>query len=136
MTITSITIGREQIASVIQDWLNTHVLRSPQTVTSYEIDDGTVTIALAPHPEPVEGPLAPPAPIAEPVEAPDEQQEEPAAHQAAPKSARAMPRRKLTDADISAITIHRHTSTPAELARALGVAKTAVQKWLDENHTD
>lgn len=128
MTITSITISRQQLAAVIQDWLNANVLRTPQHVTSYETDDGAVTIALAGEP-PSEPPAAPTRPV-------QKQKEEPAAPTTAPKSRAAMPRRRLTDADISAIISHRHINTPLEIASALGVAKSVIAAWLNDHPVD
>ena len=129
-TITSITISRTQITAVIQDWLNTNVLRTPQTVTSYEIDDGAVTIALTAAPtEPVVEP--PPAPVAAPPA--QEQQEDTAAPQPAPKSGRIMPRRKLTDDEHATVRFQAQRGyTVAQIASNLGVARSSVQKLLDE----
>lgn len=130
--LTSIIISRTQIAAVIQAWLNAEVLRTPQAVTSYELDDGAVSIALAPLPEPVEGPLVA-APLPEPVEGPHQEQQEASAAPAAPKSARAMPRRRLDATDREYIALyHAQGRTVAEIAAARNLAQSSVRQAIDE----
>jgi hypothetical protein len=46
MSIVGITISREQLCEIIETWLNAHVLRDPQTVTSLDFDGETVSIGL------------------------------------------------------------------------------------------
>lgn len=47
MTITSLALPRQDIAAVIERYLNDQVLRAPQTVSGFELDDEIVLITLS-----------------------------------------------------------------------------------------
>jgi hypothetical protein len=46
-TITSISIPHEQVRRLIEDWLNANVLREPQSVTSFDVDDDFDLVSVA-----------------------------------------------------------------------------------------
>lgn len=45
--ITGITVSREQVRGIIEAWLNADVLRAPQRVAGFDVDEEIVMVTLA-----------------------------------------------------------------------------------------